>query len=130
MISKKKKEKGLRRNPKAFSGRNRKFKRFLRPKTVIFSSHKPALKSRWGDASPRPLYDLNTDCRFALSRATSASAYLLQKVDVSSKTSTSTFISFRQSARLFFASINFFEISSLFMMGNQTEFIDPILSVL
>ena len=42
-------KKGLRRNPKAFSGRNQKFKRFFRPKTVTFSSHKPALKSRWGD---------------------------------------------------------------------------------
>ena len=27
------KQKGLRRNPKAFSGRNQKFKRFFRPKT-------------------------------------------------------------------------------------------------
>ena len=44
------KKKGLRRNPKAFSGRNQKFKRFFHPKPVNFSSHKPALKSRWGDA--------------------------------------------------------------------------------
>ena len=44
------KKKGLRRNPKAFSGRNQKFKRFLWPKTATFSSQKPALKSRCGDA--------------------------------------------------------------------------------
>ena len=43
------KKKGLRRNPKAFSGQNRKFERVFRPNTVTFSSHKPALKSRWGD---------------------------------------------------------------------------------
>ena len=33
MISKKKKKKGLRRNPKAFSGKNHIFQRFFRPKT-------------------------------------------------------------------------------------------------
>ena len=44
------KKKGLRRNPKVFSGRNQKFKRFFRPKTATFSSLKPALKSRWEDA--------------------------------------------------------------------------------
>ena len=43
-------KKGLRRNPKAFSGRNQKFKRFFRPKTATFSFQKPALKSRLGDA--------------------------------------------------------------------------------
>ena len=48
MISKSKNKKGLRRNLKAFSGRNQKFKRFFRPKTVTFSSQKPALNSRWG----------------------------------------------------------------------------------
>ena len=48
VISKKKKDIG--RNRKAFSGRHRKFKPFFRPKTGDFSSHKPALKSRWGDA--------------------------------------------------------------------------------
>ena len=43
VISKKKK-KGLRRNPKAFSGRNNhKFKRFFRPKTAAFSSQKNAV---------------------------------------------------------------------------------------
>ena len=54
------KKKGLCRNPKAFSGRNQKFKRFFRPNTVTFSSQKPALKSRcgvaqsrWGDAQSR-----------------------------------------------------------------------------
>ena len=68
-------KKGLRRNPKAFSGRNKKFEGFfwpktkkkrssakskgffwpkseiwgvLLPKTGDFSSHQPALKSRWG----------------------------------------------------------------------------------
>ena len=40
MISKIKNKKGLRRNPKAFSGRNHKFKRFFRPKTATFSSPK------------------------------------------------------------------------------------------
>ena len=59
-------KKGLRRNPKAFSGRNQKFKRFFRPKTVAFSSHKPALKSRWGTLNldggtrpPRPPHNLS-----------------------------------------------------------------------
>ena len=109
MISKKKKRKGLRRNLRAFSGRNQKFKRFFQPntsdlqknkknvfaeirrlflteienssgfsgqktgdlppkKTLTFSSHKPALKSRWGDAQsrwegrvpPHPPYYLST----------------------------------------------------------------------
>ena len=40
---KKKKKKGLRRDPKAFSGRNHKFKRFLRPKTATFFSQKNTL---------------------------------------------------------------------------------------
>ena len=48
-----KKKKGVCRNPKAFSGRNHKFERFFRPKTVTFFSYKPALKSRSGDAQPR-----------------------------------------------------------------------------
>ena len=47
------KKKGLRRNQKAFSGRNQKLKRFCRPKTVTFSSHKSALKSRWGTPKSR-----------------------------------------------------------------------------
>ena len=52
VISKQKK-KGLRRNPKAFSGPNQKLKRFFRPKTATFSSQKPALKSRWGTPKSR-----------------------------------------------------------------------------
>ena len=72
------KKKGLRQNPKAFSGRNQKFKRFLRPKTVTFSSQKPALNSRWGGRlnldgetlnldggtrPPHPPYNLSTGFR-------------------------------------------------------------------
>ena len=34
------KKKGLRRNPKAFSGRNQKFKRFFRPKTDDLQKNK------------------------------------------------------------------------------------------
>ena len=39
-------KKGLRRNPKTFSGRYHKFKRFFRPKTATFSSQKNTVEGK------------------------------------------------------------------------------------
>ena len=57
------KKKGLRGNPKAFSGRNRKFKRFFRPKTgdlrKIRSSPKSKIQTVFPDKNSKFLPPIN-----------------------------------------------------------------------